>query len=111
MAEQLVHSLSSPFEPERYPDVYRERVLELVHRKAEGEAIEPAEPEPRPAAVVSLADALTASLAAARRRPGERGDGEARGARPHADRREIRHRPAAAARTASRKRSTRKRRA
>ncbi len=64
MAEQLVRSLGAPFEPERYLDVYRERVLELIHRKAEGQAIEPAAPEERPAEVVSLADALSASLTA-----------------------------------------------
>jgi DNA end-binding protein Ku len=103
MAEQLVQSLSAEFEPKRYPDVYRERVLELVQKKAEGEAIEPATRGERPAHVVSLADALTASLAAARQ------SGEAR-APGHATRGEVRHRPAAAARTAKR-RPARKRRA
>jgi DNA end-binding protein Ku len=107
MAEQLVKSLTSAFEPEKYPDVYRERVLELVHKKAEGEVIEAPEAEDRAAEVVSLADALSASLAAARRRGG---DGEDR-PRAHVERGERRHRPAAAARTASRKRATRKKRA
>ncbi|HET8540197.1 MAG TPA: Ku protein [Anaeromyxobacter sp.] len=96
MAEQLVGSLTSPFEPERYPDVHRERVLELVHRKAEGEAIEAPAPEQAPAKVVSLADALAASLAAARGKPADGAQrthaAPARGAR--------RHRPAAAARQA-----------
>ena len=118
MAEQLVQSLSAPFEPGRYPDLYRERVLELVHRKAEGETIEPAAVEERPAKVVSLADALSASLAAARERGGERGGaGEhpadasrANGHAPRADRGEVRHRAAAAARTAK-KRPPRKKRA
>jgi DNA end-binding protein Ku len=71
MAGQLVESLSAPFEPGRYPDVHRERVLELVERKAEGEVIEAPAPEAAPAEVVSLADALSASLAAARRRGDE----------------------------------------
>jgi DNA end-binding protein Ku len=87
MAEQLVESLSAPFQPERYPDVHRERVLELVQKKAEGETIEAPEREEAPAKVVSLADALSASLAAAR----DRG-APSQGARAH--------RPAAAARTA-----------
>lgn len=100
MAEQLVESLTAPFEPERYPDVHRERVLELVHRKAEGETVEPPAAEEAPAEVVSLADALSASLAAARRAPGG-GEAPARG--------ERRHRTAAAARTARKPR--RKRRA
>jgi DNA end-binding protein Ku len=102
MAEQLVESLSAPFEPGRYPDAHRERVLALVERKAAGEVIEPPAAEEAPARVVSLADALSASLAAARGR-GAGGEGEppARGARRHA--------PAAAARTA--RRPARKKRA
>ena len=101
MAEQLVESLSGPFQPERYPDVYREKVLELVHRKAEGETIEAPTAEERPAQVVNLADALSASLAAAR------GHGGARAAtdsppRTHGSRR--RPEPRAAARTAGHRR-------
>ncbi len=99
MAEQLVGSLTSTFEPERYPDVHRERVLELVRKKAEGEAIEAPEPEEAPGKVVSLADALAASLAAAR--GGE--DGAAPRASPAKGAR--RHRAAAAARTARKPRS------
>jgi DNA end-binding protein Ku len=102
MAEQLVASLSAPFEPERYPDVYREQVLALVEKKAAGEVIEPPAEEKAPARVVSLADALSASLAAARgradggesRREGSREEAPARGAR--------RHPAAQAARTARR---------
>jgi DNA end-binding protein Ku len=94
MAEQLVASLTAPFEPEKYPDVHRERVLELVHRKAEGQAIEAPAPEEAAPRVVSLADALAASLAAARGKP----EGEPRPAAPA--RGERRHRAAAAARTA-----------
>jgi DNA end-binding protein Ku len=103
MARQLVDSLSAPFEPERYPDVHREKVMELVQRKAEGEAIEAPAPEEAPAKVVSLADALSASLAAARRR----GDGAGGDAAPA---RGERRQPArAAARTA--RKPKRKRRA
>jgi DNA end-binding protein Ku len=96
MAEQLVESLSAPFEPERYPDVHREKVLELVHRKAEGEVIEPPAPEEAPARVVSLADALSASLAAARGRAAPPGRAE----HPAPEHGARRHRGAAAARTA-----------
>ncbi len=99
MAEQLVQSLSAPFEPERYPDVYREHVVALLEKKAAGEVIEPPPPERAPAQVVSLADALSASLAAARRKgeagaPATRDEEPARGAR--------RHHAASAARTARR---------
>jgi DNA end-binding protein Ku len=102
MARQLVESLTAPFEPERYPDVHRQRVLELVERKAEGEAIEAPAPEEAPARVVSLADALSASLAAARGRAGDEGEraGPAHGERRHAAR--------AAARTARRPRKKRR---
>jgi DNA end-binding protein Ku len=97
MARQLVESLTAPFEPERYPDLHRQRVLELVERKAEGEAIEAPASEEAPARVVSLADALSASLAAARKRgAGERGDA----ASERGDRGERRHPARAAARTA-----------
>jgi DNA end-binding protein Ku len=112
MAEQLVASLSGPFEPERYPDLRRQRILELVEKKAEGQAIEAPEAEEAPAQVVSLADALSASLAAARRRAdgGEASGGA--GADHHRPARGARRHPAAqAARTAGAKKSTRKKRA
>jgi DNA end-binding protein Ku len=91
MAEQLVDSLASRFEPERYPDVRRERVLELVQRKAEGQTIEAPAEEQAPAEVVSLADALSASLSAARRRSDEPSAPPARGARKHGRAQAARH--------------------
>ena len=36
MARQLIDSLSADFEPEKYHDEYRERVLDLIERKAAG---------------------------------------------------------------------------
>src|SRR3954470_13622666 len=64
MAQQLIDSLSSDFEPGKYRDEYRDRVLELIERKAEGEeiAIQPQADEP--AKVPDLMAALEASLAA-----------------------------------------------
>jgi DNA end-binding protein Ku len=68
MAQQLIESLTTDFEPERYRDDHRERVLELIERKAEGQVIEqPSAPE-EPAPVVDLVAALEASLAEAKRR-------------------------------------------
>ena len=102
MAEQLVASLAGPFEPERYPDQHREQVLALVERKAAGETIEAPAEEAAPAQVVSLADALSQSLAAARKRAGEHETARqapTRGARRHA--------APAAARTARRPRKSR----
>jgi DNA end-binding protein Ku len=65
MAKQLIESLSTDFDPSKYHDEYRERVLEMIERKAQGEeiTIEPVSDEP--AKVPDLMAALEASLAAA----------------------------------------------
>src|SRR5215208_167003 len=64
MAQQLIDSLSSDFEPGKYRDEYREKVIELIERKASGEeiAVQPEAPEPKK--VPDLMAALEASLAA-----------------------------------------------
>src|SRR5919197_4551518 len=64
MAQQLIDSLSSDFEPERYHDEYREKVLELIEAKAQGEEIAVQPEAPTPAKVPDLMAALEASLAA-----------------------------------------------
>jgi DNA end-binding protein Ku len=64
MAQQLIDSLSSDFEPERYHDEYREKVLDLIERKAQGEEIATQPEAPEPAKVPDLMAALEASLAA-----------------------------------------------
>jgi DNA end-binding protein Ku len=64
MAMQLIDSLTSEFEPERYRDEYREKVLDLVERKAEGQEIAIQPEAPQPAKVPDLMAALEASLAA-----------------------------------------------
>src|SRR3954447_8757587 len=66
MAQALISSLATDFEPERYRDEYREKVLELIERKAEGEEIVVAPEAPQPARVPDLMAALEASLAAVR---------------------------------------------
>ena len=75
IAEQLVDSLSGPFDPEKYRDTYREEVLELVERKAQGEhiAVQPAAEEAEEP-VPDLMAALKASLESVRSREGD-GDG------------------------------------
>jgi DNA end-binding protein Ku len=74
MAQQLIESLSSDFEPGKYRDEYREKVLELIERKASGEeiAVQPEAPEPKK--VPDLMAALEASLAAVK--GDSTGDGE-----------------------------------
>ena len=64
MAQQLIDSLSGDFDPGKYEDEYREAVLDMIERKAQGEeiAVQPATEEP--AKVPDLMAALEASLAA-----------------------------------------------
>jgi DNA end-binding protein Ku len=64
MAQQLIDSLSSEFDPAKYHDEYREKVLELIERKAQGEEIAVQPEAPQPAKVPDLMAALEASLAA-----------------------------------------------
>lgn len=40
MAEQLIESMASDFEPESYRDEYRERLMEFLEAKAQGEQVE-----------------------------------------------------------------------
>jgi len=63
MARMLIDSLASDFEPEKYQDTYREEVLALIERKAEGKeiAVQPAAEE-EAAPVPDLMAALKASL-------------------------------------------------
>jgi DNA end-binding protein Ku len=64
MAQQLIDSLSSEFDPGKYRDEYRERVLELIEKKAAGEEIAVQPEAEEPAAAPDLMAALEASLAA-----------------------------------------------
>jgi DNA end-binding protein Ku len=66
MAQQLIESLAADFEPEKYHDEYRERVLDLIERKAQGETIVIEEPSEAPKEVPDLMAALEASIAAAK---------------------------------------------
>ena len=61
MAAQLVDGLSAKFEPGRYRDTYRDRVLDLVKRKAKGEEIDVEKAKP-PEPSDDLMAALEASL-------------------------------------------------
>lgn len=63
MAAQLVDSLASDFEPEDYEDTYRERVLDVVKRKEQGEDVALPEAEARDDSD-DLMKALEASLKA-----------------------------------------------
>jgi DNA end-binding protein Ku len=66
LAGQLVESLAGRFEPETHHDAYREQVLDLIARKAAGEALEAVPVAVAASPVVDLMAALEASVAAAR---------------------------------------------
>jgi DNA end-binding protein Ku len=61
MAARLVDSLYREFDPTNYEDTYREAVLELIERKAKGEAVEVEAEEPEEE-TSDLMAALQASL-------------------------------------------------
>ncbi len=66
MAKSLVDMLTGDFEPEKYHDNYREALIELIERKAEGQEIK--RPAPAAGKVTDLMEALRASVEAARAR-------------------------------------------
>jgi DNA end-binding protein Ku len=70
MARQLIDSLTADFDPTRYHDTYREAVLDMIEKKADGEEIvlQPAE---EPEKVPDLMAALEASLANAKKSGGD----------------------------------------
>lgn len=72
MAQQLIASLTEDFDPTTYTDRYRERVLEAVQAKVEGQEVTVTEAEEQPAAVVDLMEALKASVEEASRRGKDR---------------------------------------
>ncbi|MGE5407664.1 MAG: Ku protein [Syntrophothermus sp.] len=80
MAEALIDSLSTKFDPGSYRDEYREQLLALIERKAEGEEIVAPEVEaPRATKAPDLMAALEESIAAVEER---RGKGAAKRAAP-----------------------------
>jgi DNA end-binding protein Ku len=67
MASSLIESMTVDFDPDEFHDSYREALQELVAAKTEGrEVVQPEVGEAPPGDTTSLADALRASLAAAR---------------------------------------------
>jgi DNA end-binding protein Ku len=74
MAEQLIDSLSTEFEPDAYKDEYREQLLALIEQKAEGkEIVAPEAKAPKATKAPDLMAALEESIAAVK----EKGSGGA----------------------------------
>jgi DNA end-binding protein Ku len=65
MAQQLIESLSTEFDPAAYRDEYREQLMSLIERKAEGkEIVAPETEEPKATKAPDLMAALEESIAA-----------------------------------------------
>jgi DNA end-binding protein Ku len=78
IAEQLIESMATDWDPENYHDTYRARVEELIESKRKGEEITAEAPAPRPSKVVDLTETLRRSVEEAR---GRRGEGTRSGSR------------------------------
>lgn len=73
MAEQLIDSLSTKFDPGAYRDEYREQLLALIERKAEGKEIVAPEAEaPKETKAPDLMAALEESIAAVKGKGGDK---------------------------------------
>jgi DNA end-binding protein Ku len=69
MAEKLIDSLTSDFDPTAYRDEYREELMALIERKAEGkEIVTPESSEPEATKAPDLMAALEESIAAVKGR-------------------------------------------
>lgn len=65
LAVQLIEQLASPsFDPAKYEDEYRKKILELIDQKVAGQEIVAAPAQPARAQIIDLMEALKASLAA-----------------------------------------------
>ncbi|HVY95521.1 MAG TPA: Ku protein [Solirubrobacterales bacterium] len=80
MAEQLIESLSTEFDPSAYRDEYREQLLALIERKAEGkEIVAPEAEEPKATKAPDLMAALEESIAAVKDKGGAKAKPKAAG--------------------------------
>ena len=89
MAEQLIDSLTRSFDPAAYRDEYREKLLALIERKAEGKEVvsAPEGEEPQPTMAPDLMSALEESIAAVK------GKDDGKAPKPAAKRRKVKAAP------------------
>jgi len=94
LAGRLVEELSSKaFEPSKYRDEYRSRVIEVVESKVEGKLITSVAPHAQKTQVIDIMDALKQSL---EKRLGSDGaDGKAREKKPAAKAKRVKAEPEA----------------
>jgi DNA end-binding protein Ku len=82
LARQLIDQIASEtFEPTLYHDDVRERIQADIKRKMEGQDIAVSAPEPQPARIIDLMEALKASLAATPAAPAAAEADDRKGAR------------------------------
>jgi DNA end-binding protein Ku len=82
LARQLIDQIAAEtFEPTLYHDDVRERIQADIKRKQEGQDIATSQPEPQPARIIDLMEALKASLAAAPAPPAAAETEDRKGAR------------------------------
>lgn len=75
MAEQLIASLSTGFQPDKYHDQYHQQVLAMLEKKAEGQTVI-SQPEVKEGGkVIDLMAALEASISAIKSQNGSSGKG------------------------------------
>jgi DNA end-binding protein Ku len=99
MAEQLIGSMATEFDPAALRDEYREALMRVIEAKVGGETPEPAK-KVEPTKIGDLMAALEASVAAAR---DARREGAGGAAKPAAGAKAARAKPAAARKAAPRK--------
>ena len=100
MAQLLIESMESDWDPERYHDTHREKVEALIDEKRQGHEIVLQAPPEQPAKVVDLMEALNASIAAAAGNGSKRSKSEAAPKRTPARRSAPAKKTAKAAKTA-----------
>lgn len=64
LAEHILDSKAADFDPSTFEDRYETALVEMLRKKQAGLPVDTAAPQPRPANVVSLMDALKKSIAA-----------------------------------------------
>jgi DNA end-binding protein Ku len=74
-AIELIEAMSTDWDPARYEDRHRKRLLEVIEAKGEGTQIEPLEEDEAPSEVPDLMAALEATLAKTRGEKPKAGDG------------------------------------
>ncbi len=69
LANQIIDSLATDWDPSRYRDTYTEELKDLIERRSEGDPVAVGEAPSSETKVVDLMEALQASLEAARKTP------------------------------------------